>query len=327
MFALAPISPSVADTYDENVIKINELDTQTDTRQMTYLHDECSFVVAFPDGGGVAVLREPRSVVVLIEQIDPNDGVAVKGRGSFGLRHDDQPQMRCALKVEPFLVADADQSVVGVDFEGVLLVAAAKTVGDPLATPVRPHGRHLDDIFADGSVLAQLDVIGGVLKAESHLRRDVTRSGLAHPDADLNQSRGAERRRAFVRGQDLQVEEAARFHRQGIGGRHDTRARMNAEFRVGRLIDQAVDDLAARAFVLIFGHNLKELLVWLSESRDVGGERVFDENRLVIVDVSYGDVDLRLFRAGVVTSTVRGSDLESVAAPSLTIKVTVIIEK
>jgi hypothetical protein len=71
---------------------------------------------------------------------------------------------------------------------------------------------------------------------------------------------------------------------------------------------------------------LKELLVWLSESRDVGGERVFDENRLVIVDVSYGDVDLRLFRAGVVTSTVRGSDLESVAAPSLTIKVTVTIE-
>jgi hypothetical protein len=99
---------------------------------------------------------------------------------------------------------------------------------------------------------------------------------------------------------------------------------MNVEFRlVSLVIDKAVDDLPARAFVLIFGHNLKELLVGLSKSQDVVSEQVFDENGFIIVHISYNYVNLRLFRAGVVTSTVYGSDIERVAAPSPMIKVTV----
>jgi hypothetical protein len=120
------------------------------------------------------------------------------------------------------------------------------------------------------------------------------------------------------------MEEATGFHCQGVGGRHDTSAWMNAEFRVGRLINKAVDDLATRPFVLIFSHDLKKLLVGLSKSRNICSKRVFDKNWLIISDVSYGYVDLRFFRASVVTSAIGGSDFKRVAPSSFTIKIPVI---
>ena len=135
------------------------------------LHNKGAFVVSFPDGGRVTVLRKSRRVVILIEQVHPDSGITVEWqRSTFGLCHNNQTQPRRTLKIESLMVTHANQSVVGIDFERVLLVATAETVGHPLAATIRPHCRHLNHVFAHGRILGQLNVVSRILEAERHLR-------------------------------------------------------------------------------------------------------------------------------------------------------------
>ena len=95
---------------------------------------------------------------------------------------------------------------------------------------------------------------------------------------------------------------------------------MNAKLGVGWLVDETVDDFTVGALVLVFGHNLQQLLIGLRKCRHVGCERVLDEDGLVVVHICDGDVDLSLLRTGVVATAISRPHFERVAAPSLSVK-------